>query len=107
MTNSYDADQAIRRAQRQIKVGLLAQDGHTAQDIANTLGISRALVYSDLDAMDMRNVVRRRRTAVCGTTGGYYAHRRRKEAACQPCRDAANQADRQRRAQRAKENADL
>ncbi|MDV6309930.1 HTH domain-containing protein [Gordonia amicalis] len=103
VTNSYDTDAACRTARRQIRVGILAQEGHTAQHIATTLGVTRNTIYADLKAMGMAST--RARTAVCGTTGGYHAHRRRKEPACQPCRDAANRYDRQRRAQRAEETA--
>ena len=99
VTNSYDTDAACRTARRQIRVGILAQEGHTAQHIATALGVTRNTIYADLKAMGMTS--RRARTAVCGTTGGYHAHRRRKEAACQPCRDAANLADQQRRQRRA------
>ena len=104
MTNSYDTDAACRTARRQIRVGILAQEGHTAQHIATALGVTRNTIYADLKAIGMTST--RARTAVCGTTGGYHAHRRRKEAACQPCRDAASSAARQRRAQRAKESAE-
>ena len=37
----------------------------------------------------------RREPPQCGTRGGYQQHRRHKEPACQPCRDANSAADRQ------------
>jgi len=40
--------------------------------------------------------------AECGTTGGYFAHLRAKETACQPCRAAKAAKEKERRAARRK-----
>lgn len=42
----------------------------------------------------------RRKTAVCGTTGGYAAHRRRGEVPCPLCKAAHAEGERRRKARR-------
>ncbi|WP_288336906.1 hypothetical protein [uncultured Gordonia sp.] len=100
----YDSEQYRRTAQRQIKVGILADRDYTARQIATEIGCAVNTVYNDLAAMDMR-ARPERGPAVCGTTGGYQAHRRRHETPCQPCKTAASSADRRRKAARAAKEA--
>lgn len=100
----YDSEQYRRTAQRQIKVGILADRDYTARQIATEIGCTINTVYNDLAAMDMR-ARPARGPAVCGTTGGYAAHRRRKEPPCQPCKTAASSAERRRKAARAAKEA--
>lgn len=100
----YDSEQYRRTAQRQIKVGILADRNYTARQIAAEIGCTINTVYNDLAAMEIR-VRPARGPAVCGTTGGYAAHRRRKEPPCQPCKTAASSAERRRKAARAAKEA--
>lgn len=80
------------KAQRQIKVGVLAAGGMTKAAIAKELGVSLDLVRNDLDDMEYYGVpegvavsAKRRKPIKHGTDGGWQAHRRRREFPCLEC----------------------
>lgn len=85
------------KAQRQIQVGLLTQQGLSAVEIADRLGVDARTVQRDRteigvtgasDEATHRRTERRR--PPCGTPGGYEAHLHRGERTCTACRRAHN-----------------
>ncbi|MDJ0006492.1 hypothetical protein [Gordonia alkanivorans] len=80
-------------AQRQIRIGVLADQGVHPRVIARQIGAPLRTVHNDLDAMGF--VLPTHHHPSCGTTSGYRNHHRLGETPCEACR-AAKQKERQR-----------
>lgn len=81
-------------AQRQIKVGILADQGMSITSIAREIGCARMTVRKDLEAMDMLPSPPKRKN--CGTTTGYRDHHKHRDPRpCDACRAAKTRSRKQ------------
>ncbi|AMS03144.1 transcriptional regulator WhiB-like [Gordonia phage Obliviate] len=73
-------------AQRQVRVGVLADKGLHPRIIARQVGAPLRTVHKDLDAMGFELPTHHHQS--CGTASGYRNHHRLGETPCEPCRTA-------------------
>ncbi|EAS0269330.1 hypothetical protein E7939_21805 [Salmonella enterica] len=85
---------ADRIAKRQIRVGLLAHAGMPPKQIAKEVGCAVRTVRDDLEAMDMLPSPPKRKN--CGTTTGYRDHHKHRDPRpCDACRAAKTRSRKQ------------
>lgn len=73
----------------------------TCLEVAVTRGF-KAGIWGGTTGRQRQGMGTPREPAQCGTSSGYTAHRRRGEAACQPCKDAGARRSRELRAAKKK-----